>query len=44
MPVQMCAPLCISVGSDQTIAFQSYDGCQSNARGRKCLERRQTQT
>lgn len=32
------------VGSDQTLAFESCDGCQSNARGRKGLERRQTQT
>lgn len=35
---------CVCVGSDQTPAFESRDGCQSNARGRKCEERRQTQT
>lgn len=42
MPVQKCVSVC--VGSDQTLAFQSCDGCHSNARGKKCLERRQTQT
>lgn len=40
--VFQCVSVC--VGSDQTLAFQSCDGCQSNARGRKCLKRRQTQT
>lgn len=35
-------PVC--VGSDQTLGFESCDGCQSNARGRKSSERRQTQT
>lgn len=37
-----CVSVC--VGSDQTLAFESCDGCQSNARGKKGLERRQTQT
>lgn len=44
-----CADVCsgglsVCVGSDQTLAFESCDGCQSNARGRKGSERRQTQT
>lgn len=39
-----CSGASPRAGSDRTAASEGCDGCQSNARGRKGSERRQTQT